>query len=203
MATALITGGTVGIGHAFAARLAADGWDLVLASRDVSGLELAAAEYRERYGVGVEIFPTDLSVRSDTLALAEPGEYQGSRIQRVRVALTDEGFVPAVVVVEAGVPAQWVIDNRSIEDGSAELRVPLYQTAIPLAKLAENPLALLPEEDFAFSTGDGVFFGYLKVVDDLAAVDEAAIRREAAGADTLVYPDEYFASGGGGGCCGR
>ncbi|MDR1807080.1 MAG: SDR family NAD(P)-dependent oxidoreductase [Propionibacteriaceae bacterium] len=70
MATALITGGTVGLGRAFATRLARDGWDLVLASRDAAGLEAAAAEFRATFGVTVEVIPTDLSVRSDTLALA-------------------------------------------------------------------------------------------------------------------------------------
>jgi short-subunit dehydrogenase len=70
MATALITGGTVGMGHAFATRLARDGWDLVLASRDEAGLNNVAAEFRADYGVAVEVIPTDLAVRAEVLALA-------------------------------------------------------------------------------------------------------------------------------------
>ena len=70
MATALITGGTVGLGHAFATRLAGDGWDLVLASRDAEGLERVATDLRQTFGVAVEVIPTDLTVRAQTLALA-------------------------------------------------------------------------------------------------------------------------------------
>jgi short-subunit dehydrogenase len=68
--TALITGGTVGIGHGFAVELARRGFDLVLASRDAAGLATVAAELEQTYGRTVEIIPTDLAVRTDTLALA-------------------------------------------------------------------------------------------------------------------------------------
>jgi short-subunit dehydrogenase len=65
MPTALITGGTVGIGHAFAKALAAKGYDLVLASRDEAGLNAVAANLRTEYGVQVEVVPTDLALRDD------------------------------------------------------------------------------------------------------------------------------------------
>jgi len=71
MTCALITGGTVGIGHAFAKALAGRGYDLVLASRDEEGLNKVAADFREQYSISVEVIRTDLSVRSDVVALAE------------------------------------------------------------------------------------------------------------------------------------
>lgn len=59
--SALVLGGSEGIGRAFADELASDGLDLVLVARHAAPLEAAATEIRAAYGVQVRTWVRDLT----------------------------------------------------------------------------------------------------------------------------------------------
>ncbi|MFL6026620.1 MAG: SDR family NAD(P)-dependent oxidoreductase [Friedmanniella sp.] len=89
MATALVTGGTSGIGAAFARALAARGDDLVLVARDTARLESVAAELRSRHGVSVQTLTADLAVRDDVERVATR---LASEEQPVDLLVNNAGF---------------------------------------------------------------------------------------------------------------
>jgi short-subunit dehydrogenase len=108
MATALITGGTSGIGAAFARAFAARGDDLVLVARDADRLVETATQLKERYGIAVETISADLAVREDVLRVAER---VSSSEQPIDALVNNAGFgIRARLLAEDPAPLEYGID---------------------------------------------------------------------------------------------
>jgi plastocyanin domain-containing protein len=140
----------------------------------------------------LEPFPAGVQIPTDAAALAEIAE-DGS-YQSLKTDLLDDGIIPAIMVVQKGIPVNWVINNDSLDPGNGKLIFPAYYTQFDMDQ-GDNEIRFMPVVDFEFSTADNVFYGYVKVVDDLAAADIEAIKAEAAEYETLIYPASYFEDG--------
>jgi sulfite exporter TauE/SafE/plastocyanin domain-containing protein len=140
--------------------------------------------------------PAGVAIPTDKVLLAEiqNTETYGFPCQTITVNLRDDGIDPGVIVFQRGMTALLTINNDSADPGNSRLVFPAYYGRIDMEP-GDNIIQLTPAEDFDFSTGDNVFYAYVKVVDDLNAVDSAAIeaiRAEAGNFETRIYPDAWF-----------
>lgn len=147
--------------------------------------------------------PSGYAIPTDTVEAAkESKDEYGEVVQKITIELTDQGFSPAVVVVQSGADVRWnIVNTASGAENGTQLLVPAYATQLPLEK-GQNLISFFPTGSFDFSTGDAAFYGYVKVVDDINRMDVGAIKEEVGKFETLIWPPETFqATGGGGASC--
>lgn len=89
MSTALVTGGTSGIGLEFARQLAERGHGIVLVARDRARLENVSDELTRAYGVPTEILVADLGDRAQ---LAKVADRLGDPRRPVDLLVNNAGF---------------------------------------------------------------------------------------------------------------
>ena len=133
--------------------------------------------------------PAGVAIPTDSVAVAKIDE--NGNYQTVEIALTDDGFEPAIVAVQQGLPAIWTININSLDPGNSSIIFPAYYTQIETDQGA-NPIRLIPTEDFDFSTADNIFYGYVKVVNNINNINIDAVKAEVENHETLIYPDAYF-----------
>ncbi|MDR0584356.1 MAG: sulfite exporter TauE/SafE family protein [Treponema sp.] len=151
--------------------------------------------------------PAGVAIPTDNVVLAEiqGAEEYGFPYQTITINLQDDGMDPAIVVLQRNMPALLTISNDSLDPGNSSLIFPAYYTRIDINR-GDNILQLMPTDDFDFSTGDNVFYGYVKIVDELNNIDGIdidAIKAEVGNFETRIYPDAYFEEAAAqGACCG-
>jgi plastocyanin domain-containing protein len=149
----------------------------------------------------LEPSPAGVIIPTDDIVIAEVNDEVG--FQSVSINLTDDGFAPSILVVQRNIPAEWAINNDSLDPGNNLLIFPAYYARIETNQ-GDNIIQFMPTDDFEFSTGDNIFYGYVKVVDDITTIDIDGIKAEVAGYETQIYPEAYFdAVSQGAGCCAR
>ncbi|MBW7571465.1 urease accessory protein UreH domain-containing protein [Caproiciproducens faecalis] len=112
--------------------------------------------------------------------------------QEVTVKVDDQGYTPAVVVLQKGIPARIKFDTARLNSCNYLVAFPEYGGQLDLNSDKETPL-ITPVQDFTFQCGMGMLHGYVKVVDDLSKADLDAIKAEV---------QNYVPASGGSGCCG-
>jgi len=149
--------------------------------------------------------PAGIAIPTKTVAVAQIKENEN--YQTVETNLTENGFEPAIVVVQQQFPVLWTINVDSFKPegnrrplgsadvfGNSSIIFPAYYTQMEMEQ-GLNQLQLIPAMDFDFSTGDNKYYGYVKVVDDISRININAIKAEVAGHKTLIYPEAYFELG--------
>jgi hypothetical protein len=109
----------------------------------------------------------------------------------VEINLGDDGFEPAIIAVQQGLPVLWTININSFDPGNSVINFPAYYFRIETDQ-GPNTIQFRPEMDFDFSTGDNVFYGYVKVTDDITKIDMEALKSDVENHETLIYPQAYF-----------
>jgi short-subunit dehydrogenase len=126
MATALVTGGTSGIGAEFARQLAARGWDLVLVARDATRLDETAAALRAT-GRRVEVLSADLGDRSD--------------VDRVAARLADDASPVELLVNNAGFGVHTPLTSEDVATHDAAFEV-MVRSVLVLSGSAARAMRL-------------------------------------------------------------
>jgi plastocyanin domain-containing protein len=119
-------------------------------------------------------------IPTDQVAIAEVKD----GVQQVTIDIDENGFSPAVVVMQKDLETSWNINSKS-GNNIKSILFPVYYAQISL-KEGENIITLIPDQDFDFLTEDSSFYGYVKVVDDINNIDMDTIISEVEAYDPTV-----------------
>ncbi|MBP1754436.1 MAG: Heavy metal transporter [Firmicutes bacterium] len=127
----------------------------------------------------------DVTIPTKELAIAKVKD----GVQTVQITLGDDGFTPAVVVVQKGLDTQWVINGKQ-EKKKNSILFPYYSAQLDVQP-EENKINFYPDQDFDFFTEDSAYYGYVKVVEDINNIDVEAIKQEVSQYKPSANPNNF------------
>jgi len=122
----------------------------------------------------------ETTIPTEKIAVAEIKD----GVQTVKINIDDQGFSPAVIVMQKGLATSWNI-NGKVVGSSNNILFPNYYAKIAIQE-GENIISLTPDQDFDFYTEDNSFYGFVKVVEDINNIDIEAIKDEVKAYDPTV-----------------
>jgi len=114
-------------------------------------------------------------------------------VQNITVTVSGDAFSPAVIIMQKDIETKWNIVGDELTSCNESLIFPAYNAKLDL-KQGDNVIDLIPTADFDYSCWMNMISGYVRVVDDINAVDVAAV---------LADPSLIGASSSGGSCGGE
>ncbi len=136
----------------------------------------------------------DAKINTDQIGVAtiEDG------IQKVEMKIDQNGFSPAVIVMQEGVKTEWIMNVKEKDTTFRSILFPIYSAKLDMQE-GSFPVKLTPAQDIIFYTEDNSYYGYVKVVPDLNNIDEQAIQNEVGNID----PSSFYAGpeSGASSCC--
>ncbi|UOO38708.1 sulfite exporter TauE/SafE family protein [Oscillospiraceae bacterium CM] len=116
--------------------------------------------------------------------------------QDVTIDVGAQGYSPAVVVVQKGIPVKITFTTSGLNSCNSTVFFPDYGGGLNLRTDKVTPL-LPVTKDFTFQCGMNMIHGYVKVVDDITKVDMNAVRQA-----VQNYRPAPGSGISGAGCCG-
>lgn len=129
-------------------------------------------------------------IPTDKIGIATMNDHK----QEVTVTVNNQGYSPAAIVLQKGIPAKIKFNTEQIGSCNSTVVFPELQGQLDLTSQKETPF-ITPTTDFTFQCGMAMLHGYVKVVDDINKVNLEEVKKE-------VQNFKPTAGSNGGSCCG-
>ena len=119
------------------------------------------------------ISPVELpAIKTDNIVSARVEDNQ----QFIEVTVNENGFEPAVIVMQSGLETIWQLNCESLDEKNYRISFPAYGNQGMELGNGINSIRFIPEFDFTYYSWKKDFGGFVKIVDDISSIDIEEIR---------------------------